>query len=432
MEIKNKKFLLLGARPNHDNRGVTALTEGVIRSLIEYYDGPEIFIQTFDNKKMIMSELPDANYSIRPVVIYSGKNIFQKCNIYNLYFNLFIYKLIPFSKIKELFLRINSQLKLLVEMDYVLDITGGDSFSDIYGIKRLWKGFLFKNLFIYSKKPLIYMPQTYGPFRSHLSKIIGRYLLSNASAVISRDKKGLEVINNMIRNHKKRPYTDYSPDVAFTLDQEEVDSDLVAYIKELREKNNTIIGLNISGLLIEQNAQNRFSLKSSYRDVIDRTIDYFLKENNAYILLVPHVITPSTCMDDDLEICIQYLDKYKDTGKVFMLNKNLSHRQMKYFIGMTDFFIGARMHSCIGAITQHVPTIGYAYSDKFYGVFQSAGLDDCTIDLRSNNQNEIIAQLDDRFYKKEILRDRLNRSVPETKKLALSLWSRLNKSRSLF
>ncbi len=162
------------------------------------------------------------------------------------------------------------------------------------------------------------MPQTYGPFSRHLSKLMARYLLSKASAVISRDKQGIEDIKNMIVNNKKRPYIEYSPDVAFTLDQEEVDCDLAKSLKELRENNKTIIGLNISGLLIEKNAQNRFHLKSSYRDVIDSTIAYFMKKN-VYILLVPHVFTPSTCIDNDLDICIQYLDKYRILEKFYYL-----------------------------------------------------------------------------------------------------------------
>ncbi len=98
---------------------------------------------------MTKSDLSDADYSIQPLIIYSGNDIFNKWNIYNLYFYLFVYKLIPLSQARKFLLRINSQLKSLVEIDYVLDITGGDSFSDIYGIKRLWKGFLFKNLIIY-------------------------------------------------------------------------------------------------------------------------------------------------------------------------------------------------------------------------------------------------------------------------------------------
>ena len=36
-----------------------------------------------------------------------------------------------------------------------------------------------------------------------------------------------------------------------------------------------------------------------------------------------------------------------------------------------DFFVGARMHACIGAFSSGVPVVPLAYSRKFNGLFES-------------------------------------------------------------
>jgi polysaccharide pyruvyl transferase WcaK-like protein len=41
------------------------------------------------------------------------------------------------------------------------------------------------------------------------------------------------------------------------------------------------------------------------------------------------------------------------------------------------------MHACIAALSQEVPAVGLAYSDKFAGVFESAGVGAAVIDLRT-------------------------------------------------
>lgn len=48
--------------------------------------------------------------------------------------------------------------------DLIIDFTGGDSFSDIYGARRLLSGLLNKQMVLSSGVKYILAPQTYGPF----------------------------------------------------------------------------------------------------------------------------------------------------------------------------------------------------------------------------------------------------------------------------
>ena len=42
-------------------------------------------------------------------------------------------------------------------------------------------------------------------------------------------------------------------------------------------------------------------------------------------------------------------------GRVFMLSAPLDERETKWVIGRKDFFVGARMHACIAALSQGCP-----------------------------------------------------------------------------
>ena len=95
-----------------------------------------------------------------------------------------------------------------------------------------------------------------------------------------------------------------------------------------------------------------------------------------------------------------------------MLARPLSERELKWVIGRTDFFIGSRMHACIAALSQSVPAVGLAYSDKFLGVFQSAGVGEAVIDLRKAGVSEVIEQTLSALERRMELSQKLRSLIP--------------------
>ena len=58
----------------------------------------------------------------------------------------------------------NPNARALLSSRAVLDVSGGDSFSDIYGPKRFAAVALPKRIALEANVPLVLLPQTYGPF----------------------------------------------------------------------------------------------------------------------------------------------------------------------------------------------------------------------------------------------------------------------------
>jgi len=66
---------------------------------------------------------------------------------------------------------------LFSEADLILDLSAGDSFTDIYGLRRYIYTSLPKLVAIVMKKKLILMPQTIGPFNNRIIKAVSRYII---------------------------------------------------------------------------------------------------------------------------------------------------------------------------------------------------------------------------------------------------------------
>ena len=96
--------------------------------------------------------------------------------------------------------------------------------------------------------------------------------------------------------------------------------------------------------------------------------------------------------------------------------------EIKYLIGQCDFFVGSRMHACIAAISQLVPAVCIAYSDKFAGVMETIGIESMVADARRLSASEILQMVEESFEHRAITRQILKRKIPEVKSAVLNLF----------
>jgi colanic acid/amylovoran biosynthesis protein len=317
--------------------------------------------------------------------------------------------------------RRNPWLRSLLDATFIGDIRGGDSFSDIYGLNRFLAGSLPLLSVALLGRPYTMLPQTYGPFRSRASRILAGRLLKAAGRILTRDRN----CESIIRQLSGRS-ADFCPDVAFTMEAvrppelplEPADLDL--------ESQECLVGLNVSGLLYMggYTGRNMFGLKSEYRDLVDRLVAELLATTSAKILLVPHVFESA---EREEEACTAILNAAarQAPGRVFMLAAPLGERELKWVVGRTHFFVGSRMHACIAALSQFVPAVGLAYSDKFLGVFESAGVGDSIIDLRRVEAGEVVKQTLEAFRRHQVLGEVLRARIPRIQQQVFDTFSEL-------
>ena len=70
------------------------------------------------------------------------------------------------------------------------------------------------------------------------------------------------------------------------------------------------------------------------------------------------------------------------------------------------------MHSCIAAISQAIPTIAIAYSDKAYRVFETVGASKYVMDGRKHDTQEVVSAYEKNISHKEDARKHLKSAKP--------------------
>lgn len=265
------------------------------------------------------------------------------------------------------------------QCDLVLDIGAGDSFSDIYGVRRFLLMTLAKVVVLVARKPLILSPQTIGPFSRSWVQMIAGAVMHRCKAVLTRD--GLST--RFLTETRQRGVVTEATDVALCLPHEPPSS---------KPDNLVRVGINVSGLLFNggYTGKNMFELACDYPTMIRDLIDRLQADGGIEVHLIGHVLSEDQPIEDDYRIALQLAKEFPGT---VVAPRFGSPSEAKTYIAGMDVFTGARMHACIAAFSSGVPVIPMAYSRKFAGLFGSLGYDH-TVDCRSESSASVLNKVE--------------------------------------
>ena len=414
------KVILMGASFDTGNQGVSALAAslmgiiGSIRPESEF----SFFIGSKRSEKREVEifgrrwEYQILHYRLSP------KARFRE-HLFSIFAASILQRLIPFPFLKDRIVRFFPVLQAFEEADFVGDIRGGDSFSDIYGLRRAVMGSIPSIIAILMGKRLVLLPQTYGPYRTWAARLIARWILKRAAAILARDEEGIGIVKGMLGSALNGKVLRFCPDVAFTLEAKVPQHLSFSPPPPTDRSGKEFIGLNLNGLLFNggYTRNNMFGLSFDYREFAERLAANLLERTSAHLVLIPHTFAPPGHVESDPEACRAVFSALKErfAGRIHLLEGNYDPSEMKGIIGFFDFFIGSRMHACIAALSQGIPTVGVAYSRKFKGVFGSVGMEETAIDARSLTLEEAISKTMEIHRRREEVRRILRGKVLEAK-----------------
>lgn len=423
------KICVLGASFDTGNLGVNALAESALCLLLHRWPQAEIvLLGSARDPEQFSKVIAGREVRIHSVPIRFGRKVSLPYHF--LWFALYgiAARLLPWSRVRRKLFARNAYCRMLYEAHLAVDITGGDSFSDIYGVRRFLLGFLRKWLVLLYGKDLMMLPQTYGPLQRALSRHLARHILKRANRIYTRDHAGLDYLSGLLGGAAANGKVLFAPDVAFVLEAREPSALDLDGLDQVRTKTSTVVGLNVSGLIYYGGYEggNEFGLMVDYRGLIDGIVDLVLQSENTLILLVPHVIPTGGFrenVENDRNACLDVYGRLsqRHPGRLFVARGRYDQCEIKYVIGMCDFFVGTRMHSCIAALSQCIPAVGLAYSRKFSGVFETVGVGDLVADMRSANAREILAAIRNALASRDAIAGRLRETVPPAKQQVMAL-----------
>lgn len=241
-------------------------------------------------------------------------------------------------------------------LDCILDIGMGDSFTDIYGAKRF--GFLFLSKLIAQAQgvPLLFSPQTIGPFTRQPQSALAAHVMRRAVAVVARDPQSFAAVRQMA----PRARAVQAIDVAFRLPFERPPRAADGFDE---------IGVNVSGLLFNggYTGANEFGLQVDYAELMRQFVGRMLERPKTRVHLISHVTGNALPMDDDGRVADRLVAEFPHAIRVPNFP---SPSAAKTYISGLDFLVAGRMHACIAAYSSSVPVAPIAYSRKFAGLFQ--------------------------------------------------------------
>lgn len=285
--------------------------------------------------------------------------------------------------------------------DLIIDITYGDSFSDIYGEKFFFLYSLPKYYAIKSGKPFVLAPQTIGPFYSSLAKKAAKWIINKTDYIFTRDLLSLECVKKLSPHSNPKITSDLAMNLPFSR------------IVDTTKKNSKLVGLNVSSMLwAKEGAKSNIALKLSYRELTYRLLDYF-RENNYETHLIAHVYEKGDFTEYSLSK--QLNNEYQDST---VLAPSFSDPiEAKSYMSKLDVMIGSRMHATIGAFSSGVPVIPIAYSRKFEGLYSTIGYD-YIIDCNKESVETALERVQE--YLKNISYLKVARDLAYEKALALN------------
>jgi polysaccharide pyruvyl transferase WcaK-like protein len=327
-----------------------------------------------------------------------------------------LYKLVPIPFLRRALREFSPWIEAVATADVVGDVRGGDSFSDIYGLKRFVLAFLPVWSVLLIRGSMVQFPQTYGPFRSPLARWMGRYILRRSSVVVARDTRSQAVAQELIGPGRT---VGLSPDVAFSL--EAVRPDRVRTEPPLEGPAPAgVVGINVNGLMWHggYTRDNMFGLQLDYPQYLRRLVPALLEAQPGEVWLIAHTFAADGDVESDPDAGRLLRDSLPPSlqSRVRLVSHPYDPYEIKGVIGRCDFFVGSRMHACIAALSQGVPCVGVAYSMKFGGVFASVGMGGWVIDGREVEVATAVERTLELYAQRDARREPLRQAAEEARR----------------
>lgn len=388
------RVLFLGISVSSSNRGVLALGSSLVGLTRQSAPTAEIGLLIGHHRAEVVTFRVGATQLQVPVIpCRLSPRSSLKDHLLWIMLAAVLYRLMPSSSLRRRIARLAPWVEAISNADFVGDIRGGDSFSDIYGLRRFLHGFFLQAVVLLVRGDIAQMPQTYGPYKSGIARSLARFLLLRSGTIIARDRASLRVAQDLVGSRKKILL---SPDVAFSLQPippREI------HLDPPRPAGNPdqIIGINVNGLMFNggYNRKNMFGLKLDYGAFLPKLILALLSRHAGEIWLIPHTFAIPGSPESDPEACrlVRQALPPEAQSRVSIVTGDYDQHEIKAVIGRCSFLIGSRMHACIAALSQGIPCVGVAYSMKFRGVFESVGMQDWIVDGRDYETDQAIERI---------------------------------------
>ncbi len=323
-----------------------------------------------------------------------------------------------------------------------------DAYSEKAGILAMIDKSIEILLCALIEKPIVMFAQSIGPFHSWPYTSLAKLTLNKTSLILLRESTSHE---NLLRLQINTPiHVTACPAFLFKpVSKERVKEILLTEQVQFDHIRVPLIGISLNSDMGQVTLQKnnafklfilfvgrllRFSFPDNIFHFLYRIVPFDKKMNKdrqqqivelvnnlaerlgGTIILVPHDYLVAALHDDKL-YTMQVFSQIECKENFRLIRGSYSAEEVKGIIGQCDMFIGEKLHACIAAMSQYIPTIGIAYSSKFLGVFRQLGQEEYLCSELSKEQ--IITRMEQAWINKKNIHNSLKIRMNEIRQLVL-------------
>jgi colanic acid/amylovoran biosynthesis protein len=303
------------------------------------------------------------------------------------------------------------------DADVVAVIGGGHLYArHAFNIAFLWL-WLGLALALILGKPLVLLPQSFGPLPGSLQRGLLRWLLNRSALVAAREYRSLRFLAEIGLRQRALVL----PDLAFAMSAA-AGAAPVAFERMIGDASRPLVGLT----LMDWGGQNPgFRNQPGYESAILALIDHLQRCYNATIVLFAQCYGPVPAHDDRL---IARRIAAASAKPVTVIDAALAPAELQAAYGHLDLLIATRMHSAIFALSVGTPALAIGYLHKSVGIMEMLGLTRYVLDIDTIDAQRLCMAVDRLWDERPAVCERLAVRIPAMRSTLRALPALLQKS----
>lgn len=396
--FKKVKNIAVLAHLNCRNKGDEAVLCGILEglNLLEREFTVFIFSEEIDYDKKFIGSLSCSNIKVFLKPLYSldvrqqakakANKIFKKFGVKK---QFFIWK-----NEKD----IADYSDLFKKMDAII-VSAKDLYSECYGQGSFLKYIKILDVATSNNNNVYLWGGSYGPFKEDNEKTFVDSI-KKTKLVSCRENQSFEYVQSIYPEGS----VVLKPDPAFLLKPKELGE------FQLPSKTKKRMGVSISQGIVKYECLN---YEEYFKNVVE-ALCTMAEEFNLEIVLIPHVTTLHEG-NNDYQISKDVKEECeKHNVNLILSPRDLSAGNYKEIIRSCDYFVGARTHTTIAALSSGVLSISIGYGRKAKGIFQDMyGHLDYMIPVKDFSSKTLKKSLSSMIENEALLKEKLSKMADE-------------------
>jgi colanic acid/amylovoran biosynthesis protein len=308
-------------------------------------------------------------------------------------------------------------IQALRRSDLVLSCGGGYfySYRSVLPGTTFWQNIIHARLAAFLDKPLVFLPQSFGPFGSSLAQRGVKRLLEKQSIlkVFAREEVSHHYLHRMLSqgHHSKIALC---PDMALYLEGNAGQYALKGKPLNLLQP---ILAINLREWAFPEakDFASRRSKREEYLNALTIVARFFIQRYRGSVVVIPQALGPDPS-EDDRGICTEFCQRVREcvpAGGVVQFREpdTSSLASFMYPLSQVTILIGTRLHSCILALLTGVPAISIGYQYKSQGTMDMLGLGRFNTNITDLSSEWLVGLVEEVMSRRQEIREEIRQSL---------------------